>query len=169
MDTLSHGLWGSLAFGRKNAKSFWTAFFFGVAPDLFSFGFFFVSTWLGIAERPNFDGSEPPNQALIPPYIGHLYNITHSLLIFLIVFGIVWLIRKAPFWEMGAWGLHIFFDIPTHSYNFFPTPFLWPLSNFKIDGHPWSDPIIFWPNLTALAMLYGYFFIFKKRKQKDPS
>ena len=32
MDIVSHGLWGALAFGRKNRRSFWLAFGIGLAP-----------------------------------------------------------------------------------------------------------------------------------------
>lgn len=163
MDIASHGLWGGIAFGRKNKKSFWWAFFFGIAPDFFSFGAFFLSVFLGIQKFPPF-GAEPPDPALIPSYVSNLYNSSHSLIIFAIIFLLVWLIRRKPFWEMSAWGLHILFDIPTHSYAFFPTPFLWPISSFKFNGFEWTEPWIFWPNLTILLLLYLWFFVFRKRR-----
>ncbi|MBI4059750.1 hypothetical protein HY406_01680 [Candidatus Giovannonibacteria bacterium] len=165
MDIISHGLWGSAVFGRKDKKSFWLAFLFGVAPDLFSFGIFFATTFLGITPRPRFS-AEPPDPALIPSYVSSLYNLTHSLIIFLLVFGIIIFatrkLRRPP-WEMSAWGLHILLDIPTHSYKFFPTPFLWPFSDFKIDGWHWGSGWIFFPNLALLAILYLWFFALKKR------
>ncbi|MBI5732950.1 hypothetical protein HY967_03255 [Candidatus Jorgensenbacteria bacterium] len=163
MDIVSHGLWGSLTFGRKNKKSFWLSFLFGVAPDLFSFGIFFISTFLGLTERPDWTRAEPPSLSTIPAYVGYFYNFTHSLIIATSVFLIIWLIYRKPFLEMLAWPLHILFDIPTHSYQFFPTPFLWPLSNFKFNGHSWADPIIFFPNLAVLIILYAVFLIRKKR------
>lgn len=158
MDTLSHGLWGSLAFGRRNRWSFGWAFFFGIAPDIFSFGIFFVSIWLGFVSGIDWSAG-PPDQSLIPQYVHNIYNITHSLIIFAVVFASVWLARQRPFLEMTAWGLHILMDIPTHSDNFFPTPFLWPLSSFHINGIPWSHPIIFVPNVVLLGMLYLWFFL----------
>jgi hypothetical protein len=162
MDILSHGLWGSITFGRKNKKSFWTAFLFGIAPDFFSFGAFFISVYLGIQDFPPFS-SEPPDPALIPSYVGNLYNVSHSLVIFSMVFLLVRFIFKKPFWEMSAWGLHILFDIPTHSYKFFPTPFLWPLSSFKFNGWHWVSPWIFWPNVAILLLLYLWFFVIKPK------
>jgi hypothetical protein len=161
MDFISHGLWGSIAFGRKNRLSFWMAFLFGMAPDVFSFGAFFISVFLGIQEFPPF-GTEPPDPSLIPHYVSNLYNISHSLVIFLLVFALVWLIRKKPLWEASAWGLHILFDIPTHAHGFFPTPFLWPLFDVKVDGIPWTDPVIFIPNVALLLILYLYFFWYRK-------
>jgi hypothetical protein len=162
MDTLSHGLWGSLAFGRKNRQNFWLAFFFGVAPDIFSFGIFIVSVFLGFASGINWSAG-PPDQSLIPQYVHSTYNITHSLIVFAAAFSLVWLARRRPLWEMAAWGLHIIMDIPTHSNGFFPTPFLWPISSFHISGIPWSRPIIFIPNVVLLGTLYLWFFVFRGR------
>ena len=68
MDIVSHGLWGGAAFGRKNKKSFWVAFLLGVLPALH--------------QRPLFNGIEPPDPSLIPSYVGQIYNLTHSLVVF---------------------------------------------------------------------------------------
>ena len=165
MDILSHGLWGSLAFGRQTRRQFWQSFFFGVAPDLFSFGIFFVAALFGFAVFPHFNnGVEPPTTAMIPAYVGQLYNITHSLIIFAIAFIVVWSIHGKPFLPMSAWGLHILFDIGTHSYAFFPTPFLWPVSHFEVNGISWSEPIILIPDIVLLITLYLWFFVYKKNR-----
>lgn len=168
MDIVSHGLWGSGVFGRKSRKLFWLAFFFGIAPDLFSFGIFFFHRILirfGIisGDLPiHYFGSELP----LPSYVYALYNLTHSLIVFLFIFVLIWLIRKKPLWELGAWGLHILIDIPSHSNAFFPTPFLWPVSAFHINGISWGNPVIYIPNLILLALLYIWLFILKRRKLK---
>lgn len=164
MDIISHGLWGGVAFGRKSRGSFWLAFLFGVMPDLFSFGIFWLATTLGFSQKPGWEYG-PPDMSMIPGYVSHLYNITHSLIMFLIVFAIVWLILKRPLWELSAWGLHIALDIFTHSYKFFPTPFLWPVSSFKVDGVSWASPYIFFPDVALLIIVYTWFFIAKRRKK----
>ena len=161
MDIVSHGLWGGAAFGRKNKKSFLIAFISGIGPDFFSFGVFFISTFLGVSERSRFS-SEPPDPALIPAYVHNFYNVSHSLIVFAAVFVALWVIFRQPVWEFSAWGLHILFDIPTHSYQFFPTPFLWPISDFKINGWSWASPWIFFPNLVILALVYIWFIRAKK-------
>lgn len=166
MDIISHGLWGAVAFGRRNRLSFWIAFFFGIAPDLLSFGFYTAGTWVGVFDHPDWSSGQHPDPSAIPIFVHSLYNVTHSLVVFAAVFGLVWLIRKKPFWLMSAWGLHILFDIPTHSDGFFPTPFLWPLSDFRVDGIPWSHPIIFFPNVALLIGLYLWFFVIRKRRLK---
>ena len=166
MDTLSHGLYGGIAFGRSTRASYWLAFFFGVAPDLLSFGLFMALSFFGLAEHPDWSSGNHPDPAGIPQYVHALYDGTHSLVVFAVVFAIVWLIRRRPLMEMLAWPLHILVDIPTHSERFFPTPFLWPLSDFHVDGHPWSDPRIFIPNVILLAGLYLWFYWFRPRRER---
>lgn len=162
MDIISHGLYGGVAFGRTSKRSYWTAFFFGIAPDLFSFGILFALSILSISSGPDFH-SGPPDPSSIPSYVHSLYNVTHSLVTVAIVFGIVWFIRKKPMIEMLGWPLHILVDIPTHSSAFFPTPFLWPLSDFHVDGTSWGQPIIFIPNVIFIIMLYTWFYVKKKK------
>lgn len=163
MDIVSHGLWGGLGFGRRSRSSFWLAFFFGIAPDLLSFGIFTAMTFLGFSEHPDWSSGNHPDPSQIPLYVHSIYDVTHSLVVFSVVFGLIWLIRKKPLYELCAWGLHILLDIPTHSNGFFPTPFLWPLSDFTVNGIPWSHPVIFIPNVTLLAVLYFWFFVARKR------
>jgi membrane-bound metal-dependent hydrolase YbcI (DUF457 family) len=165
MDTLSHGLWGGVAFGRKNRPSFWLSFFFGLMPDFLSFGPFMIGTILSMFNRPEFSGQRHPTDADIPTFVHNLYSITHSLIVFLILFLVIWLINKKPFLPLLAWGLHILMDIPTHDKLFFPTPFLWPVSNFTLDGVSWGTPYIMIPDIVLLAMVYVVFFIRKKKSR----
>ncbi|OGZ12856.1 MAG: hypothetical protein A3C93_03265 [Candidatus Lloydbacteria bacterium RIFCSPHIGHO2_02_FULL_54_17] len=167
MDIFSHGLWGSVTVGRKNKKSFWTAFAFGVFPDLFAFGLPFshllFSMLTGDVQGVMVEhGAGHPN---IPEYTYGLYNISHSLVIFAAVFLLVWAVRKKPLWETLAWGLHIALDIFTHNDKFFPTPFLWPISDFYVNGISWGQPIIFFPNVALLVGFYAYWWY---RRHKNP-
>ncbi len=158
MDVLSHGLWGAIGVGRKSKKDFLLAFLFGVFPDVFSFGTYWLAILIGLFAR--LDWSEGyPSMEKIPPVIHLLYNFSHSLVIFIITFTVVFLIKRKIFWPLGAWGIHILVDIPTHSFRFFPTPFLWPISNFKIDGVGWGAPKIFFTNWVLLFLIYAWFLI----------
>lgn len=165
MDVFSHGLWGGVAFGRKNKKNFRTAFGIGMMPDLLAFAWPFIGRLSGAAQAQNYSHGHP-DASSIPQYVYHIYSFTHSIIIFLAVFLIVWAVRKKPQWLLGAWGLHILVDIPTHSSEFFPTPFLWPLSNFHVDGINWGNPIIFIPNLILLAIAYSIWGISYWRKKR---
>jgi hypothetical protein len=157
MDFLSHGLWGGIAVGRASRRSFVTAVLIGMAPALCSFGLVFASGLLTHG-LDFFNGlGHPPDAALIPSWVQSFYNVTHSLIVFVAVFALVWLVRGRPMMELGAWGLHIALDIFTHSAAFFPTPFLWPVSDIRIDGVPWSDPRIFFGNVLLLAVAYAWF------------
>lgn len=164
MDFISHGLWGGIAVGRRNRRSYALAFVFGMAPDLCSFGLLFANGLLTHG-LDFFNGlGHPPDAAQIPAYVHTLYNATHSLPVFAAVFALVWLLRRRPLWELCAWGLHIALDIGTHSAAFFPTPFLWPLSDVHVDGVPWSEPRIFFTNIALLLVVYAWFLVRRPRK-----
>ncbi|MBI2023507.1 hypothetical protein HYT01_03025 [Candidatus Giovannonibacteria bacterium] len=170
MDIFAHALWTGAAYKtvpkeKWSAKKVWLSVFFGVAPDLFSFGILFVSYFLqkGL-KRPEFLTQGPPPMSLIPDYVSVAYNYTHSLIIFSLVFLIALMIYKKPFWPLAAWGLHILIDIPTHTSAFFPTPFLWPFSSFKVSGISWGNPWFMLVNYSAIILAYLLIFLRKNKK-----
>ena len=73
MDVISHGLWGRGLFGAKHP---WIALFFGIMPDIFSFGIFLVVTILS----GDFTIAKPEVSS-IPSYVVFNYNLLHSLFI----------------------------------------------------------------------------------------
>ncbi len=165
MDILSHGLWGGIAFGRKSKILYWLAFGFGVFPDLLSFGIYTMADILGIVSGPEW-GNGLPDPRIIPDFVYTLYHFTHSLVIFAVLFVLVWFLLKKLFLPMFAWCLHILVDIPTHSAEFFPTPFLWPVSDFTVSGISWGQPIIFYPNIILLVVCYLVWWVYRKKKNK---
>jgi hypothetical protein len=160
-------LWGGIAFGRRSRPSFWLAFVFGIAPDLLSFGILYAAVAVGTAERPDFSHGTPPESS-IPQYVHALYDVTHSFLVFLLVFLLVWRILGRPLWELAAWGLHVLVDVPTHSSAFFATPVLWPVAGWKFDGWQWMTPGILIPNYVLLALCYAWC-LFHRAKHRKPS
>ena len=150
MDTLSHALWGKGLFGYRKYR--WYSFLFGALPDLFSFGIYFIHSI--------FFSSSPvmgrPTRSEIPEWVYSLYDISHSMVIASIVIFIAYKINKAFAFPMLAWPAHIILDFFTHSIEFFPTPILWPISDFKFDGIPWSNPIIFFTNVLLIFLLFIY-------------
>ncbi len=156
MDIISHGLYGGIGFGRKSKHTYLVAFFFGILPDALSFGVYFILALFGVFEFGH-SASGPPDAALIPQFVHTMYDITHSLVIYTLFAAILYAIgKKMLLWLSLGWPLHILVDIPTHSSAFFPTPFLWPLSDYSINGIPWSDPWIFFPNVALIIGLYTY-------------
>lgn len=148
MDTLAHGLWTNVIYHRQRAADRWWAIFFGIAPDLLSFGPFMVWRFMQDFRFVR------PNVVDIPTYVSIIYNYTHSVIIWLLVFGFVFFWRSEIWWPLSAWGLHIFIDIATHTFEFFPTPFLFPLSSWKINAINWADPIFMLMNYTLLILVY---------------
>lgn len=157
MDTLSHALWGKGLFGYRKYR--WYSFLFGALPDLFSFGIYFIHSI--------FFSSSPlmgrPTRSEIPEWVYSLYDISHSLVIASIFIFIAYKINKEFAFPMLAWPAHIILDFFTHSIEFFPTPILWPISDFKFDGIPWSNPIVFFANVLLIFFL----FIYRRKKSKS--
>lgn len=154
MDTLAHGLWGGVAFYPHGAKRFAAAFALGMAPDLLSFGLYHVSNpgWLSLRFAGKVSG--PPPLSILPPFLFYTYNLTHSLLVWALLFVLTWALRKQPPWVFSAWGLHIVCDIPTHNSAYFPTPYLWPLPTPLVEGISWASPGFMMANYAALLAAY---------------
>jgi hypothetical protein len=160
MDIFSHGLYGGVAFGRRSRRDYVTAFLFGIGPDIVAFGTFFIMSLLftGTMGRPSIES--------IPSYVFTIYDFSHSLVVYAVFVAVLWLCGKKHFALLTlAWPLHILVDIPTHDATFFPTPFLWPISTFHIDGVSWGHPMIFIPNVLLVLGLYAYWY-WERRKAR---
>lgn len=179
MDVFSHGIWagiGASGINKKTSKKInpYFAAFWGVFPDVFAFSPYFL--WMiwnrlrGIEVKPM--NMEPQNG--ISLLSEQLYNISHSLVIFSGVFFLVvsskLLMSRANFRvktlvpiSMFGWLLHILLDIPTHTYEFYPTPVFWPLFGWKFDGFSWGQPWFIALNYSSI-LLALYFLRWKKQK-----
>lgn len=156
MDIFAHGLWSYAIFRRK--KYVWLATLFGVLPDMLSFGILFAINFI----NGNFH-RWPPALSALPKWLFAAYNMTHSFIMFLFVFIIIFLLINKWFWPLSAWAVHIIIDIPTHSSRFFPTPFLWPLSGYKFDGISWGTP---WFMLLNYGSLMAVFLAIARNRAK---
>ena len=162
MDFVSHSLWGAIAFGRRSRKGFLTAAGISVLPDMLTEGLFTVLLLLNIGNMPGWEHGHP-NITAYPMWAQNFYNFTHSAFVFILSFLLISAFLRKPVWIIGAWGLHILIDIPTHSTELFPTPFLWPLSDFKINGIAWHNPIVI--GLNILLLLGSYSLWLRQRKR----
>lgn len=153
-DILSHGLWGGITFGRRS--SYWLALIFGVMPD----GLTFVPlVIIRLIEGDPVRGT--PGLSTIPPWVFTMYSLTHSLIIAGVVVSILFYIDKKIGIAGSAWILHVIMDIPVHNQEYFPTPFLYPLSNFSVNGV--SSLKIWAVNWLVLISVYIYFYFNRKR------
>ena len=91
---------------------------------------------------------------MIPAYVYHAYDVTHSLVIWAVLAAIVWAYQRKYPWVFTAWPLHILCDIPTHSIRFFPTPYLWPLRTPFVNGRPWSHAPFMLINYSLIVLTY---------------
>lgn len=181
MDIFAHALWASAAAKKANDSLekkkkqkiliFWSALW-GIFPDLFAFSvpsilslysvIFLGKSFSGISHHgPSLSvGDSTFNLA------SSLYQYSHSLVIFAVIFGIVWLLFKKPWLPMLGWGLHILLDIPSHSLDRFPTPFLFPISEYRFPyGVHWAN---FWFMIInySLLLLVVLYFVFRKSKNQ---
>jgi hypothetical protein len=167
MDVVAHGLWGGAPFWAQGRRKFFAGVLIGMAPDLLSFGVFHVTNPGWITLRLAGEVSGPPSLSMLPPYVFHAYNVTHSLLVWAAAFALLWLVTKNPPWLLGAWLLHILCDIPTHTESYFPTPFLWPFSTPFVDGISWSTPWFLAANYVSIVSVYAVLFLCFYRRRAD--
>jgi hypothetical protein len=163
MDLVAHGLWaaaGATAAKRSTTAriSVWQTVWWAVFPDVLAFGpLVAAAVWLRLAGRFDASGGfdRPPVHIGLP-----LYPAGHSVVIFLLVFGVVTALARRIVYEMLGWLLHILIDIPTHSYSYYATRFLWPVSDYRIDGIAWWTPW-FWA-ATYAGLAVAYFLLWRK-------
>lgn len=166
MDTLAHGLWaGLMAKGNNQSKAiiWWTAFF-GTLPDLVGFGWVFALFFyqkLFLNQVIEF-GKNSLNNPTISLWSDWTYLWGHSVVIWLLVFALVYILSKKIFWPMFGWLLHIIIDIPTHTIDFYPTPFLWPLSDYRFGGFSWGQGWFMALNYGSLLVVFVWLKYFKK-------
>ncbi len=151
MDTISHALWGKGLFGYRKYR--WFAFLFGVIPDLLSFGLYFL---FNVITNPFTVKWGKPELADIPSWVFSLYDFSHSLIIAIIFILIAYKFNKDFCFPMLAWPFHILLDFFTHSIQYFPTPILWPISDYRFNGIPWSNPYILIGNIICIFLIFIY-------------
>ncbi|HLV89366.1 MAG TPA: hypothetical protein VKV39_20440 [Candidatus Sulfotelmatobacter sp.] len=169
MDILAHALWtagAALLIRRRLRRTLspsW-AVFWGVFPDLFSFAVpAVVRIWWYLSGTTSSllpDAHGPQHFR----YVWTLYYASHSLLVFGVVFGVVWILAKRPVLEMSAWCLHILIDIPTHQ-GIFALHFLWPLSSYAVSGIRWESHWFIATNYGALFLLYSWMWLVARRRR----
>lgn len=177
MDVFAHTLWTNAVFHLKYArqrKMRYLAAFFGVVPDLIGFAPMFVyMVFSGRIFSEQFPFAET-NWTF--GFAREAYNYTHSLVIFASVFAVVMIIgnlylyyKRKPlykfwfFWPMLGWAFHILIDIPTHP-DFFNTPFLFPLSDYKVtSGVSWGHPVFMAVNYSLLILAYIAIWYYQRR------
>ena len=169
MDIFSHWLW-SMALTR--GKISWKISGpMGVLPDLLAFVPASLIAMMQGVERTRITDESVTSDL---PIAWEIYQWTHSFFMVLVLFGAAYFILQRRGHEnpknmawvfVIPWLFHIFLDIPGHTIDFFPTPFLHPFSDFMIDGVSWSNWWFFWPQVVILGVFWWY--ILKKEKEQS--
>ncbi len=180
MDIFAHALWTGAAFQVANKKrrkklAVWWGMFWGIAPDLFAFTIPFVWTMWNLSlgritfeEIPQPRHNEPPslNHYWVNDLARLLYNIGHSIIVFAIIFGIIWYLYRRPRFELFGWLLHVLIDLPSHTYEFYPSPLFWPVFGWEFRwGIPWEDPTFMFINY--LCLFFVFLGLSRRRKRKN--
>lgn len=179
MDILAHGLWGAIGAkalnktlaknGKGTRLNVWWTGFWAVFPDLLAFTplvlFIVWNVIGGDATLGNFRSVAPdaylnPIQYALRNLTSTLYPLGHSAITWAIAFGAVWLLLRRPAWELLGWLSHIAIDIGTHPAEFYPTPFLWPVSELRLDGTAWATPTFL---VINYALLFALLFLLRER------
>ena len=147
-DTISHFLHGYFIYGIEGG-------IYSILPDLLSFGRLFLKNLpnklKAIKEGRIKDILKKPDINLLDETDYLLYNLFHSLIVW---FFIAYFIKKK---EFNAVFLAIFIDIFLHDKSYLPTPFLYPISDFKFDGIPWNSKKGWIISLSITFIIYKYF------------
>jgi len=181
MDVFAHTLWtnaGARAvnkLAKKKQKKFrvsvgWAAFW-GVFPDFFAFTIPFILAFYNAIVRGLSFSAMRDHHGVAGAFdiASFLYQYSHSLVVWAFVFVVMWFFAKRPRWELLGWALHILIDIPSHSIDFYPTPFLFPLSDYRFPyGVSWGNMWYMLINYTALAFVWIRIALRKGRKKTAP-
>lgn len=154
MDTLAHGLWtyAIMRTPKKKIAWFWPVFF-AMLPDLI----WLSSVAIGMFMRRLGLSSYTSDTLFL-----QLYNVSHSLFVWLAVTALISLAVRHWFWATWGWAFHILVDVPGHLHAIL-TPFLWPVSSYHVQG-AWDWLSVPWliGNYVALAAV----FLMLRRRRK---
>lgn len=190
MDILAHGIWGAIGAkalnkilerkGKTTRLNPWWTGFWAVFPDLLAFTplvlFIVWNVIGGDATLGNFRSVAPdaylnPIQYALRNLTSTLYPLGHSAVTWAVAFIVITVLYNIPRppslklwrapWELLGWLSHIVIDIGTHPAEFYPTPFLWPVSELRLDGTAWATPTFL---VINYALLFSLLFFLRERR-----
>ncbi len=158
LDYFSHGFWSYIFFHR--IKTPLLAVMFGLLPDTSSWAVYFIYNLIA----GNKFGK--PSLETIPDWVFTLYNVSHSIFVAFAAIAILYaLLRKFP-WYALAWPIAVFMDLLTHTREFLPTPFLWPVSDWRFPGISWGSKAFLLINYAAIALAFVAIYLSRKKVRR---
>lgn len=147
MTFFEHALYGGALVYKIDPHLFWAGAAIGVLPDIPPL--LYAMKNLGFkkgAQHILFDSVAEE----IPERMYKLYDFTHSFIIPIVLCIILYFINKNFTILALSYALHIICDIPFHD-NRFSTRFLYPITNFHING--FSKSRYLWMHIVSFCML----------------
>jgi len=155
MDYVAHGCWSYIIF-HKIRRPF-LAVIFGLLPDTSSW---FVYAIYRVISQGGFG---KPVLSEVPAWAFILYDISHSIIVAFAVIAVAWLIARRVLIYMLAWPIAIVMDLLTHRRDFLPTPFLWPLSDWRFPGISWGTA---WFMALNWGLIIGLLILIRVRSKR---
>jgi hypothetical protein len=156
MDVLAHSIWTYFIFHELRLDNIFLAVFFGIFPDIISFGLYLPYLIFNGKFRFSKLKRIEKEHRNAPKWLIPLYNFSHSLPVSIGVFVIASFAFGKVLWFMVPWTIHILIDVPLHTKNYYPTPFLWPFSEYKFHGIKWHSSkfmVINYISIIAISLL----------------
>lgn len=150
MDTIAHAVFTFIVFHR--VEWVWAAVIFGILPDVLGNGPIMLESLITKGKLLTRRTSKSKLALFWKP----MYPITHSLPIPILIGLGLSVFYGAFYWPILAWFAHVLIDIPLHNdKDGNAIPFLWPLSDYKIQGVAWWKPrvtVALWAVIAALGV-----------------
>ncbi|MDI6733921.1 MAG: hypothetical protein QMD50_00300 [Patescibacteria group bacterium] len=160
MDIFSHALWGTTIIRKR--PFVWWAFLFGAAPDILGTGPGILYT---LFKQKQF---LPPNfWQLMPQFAKENYHFWHSILGILVVFLLLFFIKRGVYILTIPYIFHVFIDILTHQTDIFSRLF-YPLVKYSearsFGLNWWENSWLIWLSLILIIVINSIIFIINKKR-----
>lgn len=177
MDILAHGLWAGVGLGLAQRRWHLTrrtmaaTVAMAVLPDIVHLLPSFVWAAFGdgkFAAVRDYAIALPGQEPVVPHMVEllshHLHCIWHSAVVAGVVTALLWGLRRSLWIPLLGWWSHIVIDVFTHSADFYPSPVLYPFTQWGFDGLAWNAPWFMLLNYITLAAVWAW--LLRKRWAK---
>ena len=172
MDIVAHGAWAAV--GLAWAQQRWrvprriaiATVAMAVLPDLVhllpsaAWALLADGSWTALRDHAvALPGHEPVTTPLVETLTHHLHCVLHSAVVAAAGSALAWRVwRGVPLWYLPllGWWSHIVIDVFTHSADFYPSPVLYPFTQWGFDGLAWNTPWFMALNYAVLLLCIAW-------------
>jgi hypothetical protein len=114
--------------------------------------------------------SIPGQEPVLPPLVllvsHNLHCTVHSALVAGLVTLLAWRFKPVFLIPLLGWWSHIVIDVFTHSVDYYPSPVLYPITQWGFDGLAWITPWFMVVNYLALGIV-GLLLVRSRKPRSD--